>query len=242
MKDSRIRPFTLLLITVGCLSASGAWRIAASSARSAARDSAPATHANKIQGDSATLAGEMDEDEYVVISAVINGWDGPERGKPEKPENLLIIKDKTEAWAGFGGDDNPDAFYEELQKSSDELLAETITDFRAKNKQAQRLKSRFDVKVKYVLVSAEEIDGFFKEVDGETNRVMDGWKKFYEKYPKSGGFVNFSRVGFNSDKTQALVYQSHSCGGLCGGGSYLLFTKKSGVWVEKGSVGPVWVS
>jgi hypothetical protein len=192
--------------------------------------------ANKAQGDPATLAGEMDEDEYAVISAVIKGWDEPERGKPEKPARVLIIKDKTEAWESFGGDDNPDAFYEELKKSSDELLAETITDFRAKNKQAQRLKPRFDVKVKCVLVSAEEIDGFFRK------EGVDGWKSFYEKYPKSGGFVSFSRVGFNPARTQALVYQSHSCGGLCGGGSYLLYTKRDGGWVEKGSVGPAWVS
>src|SRR5205085_4160373 len=133
---------------------------------------------------------------------------------------VLVIKDKTEAWESFGGDDNPESFYEELKQSSDELLAETVDDFRARNKQAQRLRPRFDVKVKYLLVGAEEIDGFFEK------QGVAGWKSFYEKYPKSGGFVNFSRVGFNHAGTQALVYQGHSCGGLCGGGSYLLFTKK----------------
>ena len=41
-----------------------------------------------------------------------------------------------------------------------------------------------------------------------------------------------SAVGFNVDKTLALVYVGHSCGGLCGGGSYHLLKKAGEKWVE----------
>jgi len=53
-----------------------------------------------------------------------------------------------------------------------------------------------------------------------------------ERVPGSGGYVEMSAVGFNSDKTLALLYAGHSCGGLCGGGTYHLLKKADGKWTE----------
>jgi hypothetical protein len=39
-----------------------------------------------------------------------------------------------------------------------------------------------------------------------------------------------STVGFNGDRTRALVYVGHHCGSLCGGGGYHLLVKKGGKW------------
>jgi hypothetical protein len=194
---------------------------------------APAAPPARAMGAPANAAEELDAEEYAVISAAINGRHGQEEEK-ESSERVILIKDMTEPWMGFEGD--PERFVAELKESSKELSDETIQDYKAKNQQSHKLAARLDVKVHYVLVDADEINGFFKE------KGPGGWEDFYKKYPKSGGFTTFSRVGFNADRTQALVYQSHSCGGLCGGGSCLLFVKKDATWVRKGAVGGSWVS
>jgi hypothetical protein len=179
------------------------------------------------------LADEIDAEEYAVYSAIIDGLDKREGEAGGKAERVLVVSDMTEPWHDFT---NEDVFYAGLKESSKELLDETIEDYKARNRKPHKLSPRLSVKVRYALVDAGEIAGFFKK-NGPA-----GWKDFYSKYPTSGGFITFSRVGFNSDKTQALVYQSRHCGGLCGEGSCLLFVKKDGAWVEKGIVGGMWMS
>jgi hypothetical protein len=39
-----------------------------------------------------------------------------------------------------------------------------------------------------------------------------------------------SAIGFNNDRTRALVYVGHHCGSLCGGGRYHLLAKKDDKW------------
>lgn len=40
----------------------------------------------------------------------------------------------------------------------------------------------------------------------------------------------FSHVGFDRDRTQALVYVSYTCGGLCGDGQYVLLERSARGW------------
>lgn len=171
----------------------------------------------------------IEEEEYAVVSALINHY-----GRKEEAAHLLVIRDQPSPWSGFS-DDEKDKFYEDLKKSSPALMPETVDDLQAKNKEEYTFTRRFDIKRRYVFISEEEINTIF-------DKRGFGWDKFYQKYPGSGGFLTFSRVGFNADKTQALVYQSYSCGDLCGGGTYYLLTKENGIWTVKGSVGPAWVS
>ena len=171
----------------------------------------------------------IEEEEYAVYSALINANTGD-----ENRDRLLVINEQPSPWVGFLEEER-DKFYEDLKKSSPELMLETVEDLRAKNKEQHKFARHFDIKRRYILVSEKELDAFFKEGGG-------WWEEFYRKYPKSTGIATFSRVGFNADRTQALVYQGHSCGGLCGGGSYLLLVKSNGVWTNKGGIGPTWVS
>ena len=71
-----------------------------------------------------------------------------------------------------------------------------------------------------------------------------GWKNFYSKFPDSGGFITMSAVGFNVDKTVAVVYVGHRCGSLCGGGRYHFLQKTNGKWSEVNWQGTMctWVS
>ena len=56
------------------------------------------------------------------------------------------------------------------------------------------------------------------------------WNAYYRQYPDSGGLLEFSAVGFNPDKTIAVVYMGHSCGDLCGGGTFHVLEKIDGKW------------
>jgi len=60
----------------------------------------------------------------------------------------------------------------------------------------------------------------------------NGWKSFYKSYPQSGGYVIMSAVGFNREKTRAIVYTGSSCGALCGSWRFHLLEKINGNWKE----------
>jgi hypothetical protein len=65
------------------------------------------------------------------------------------------------------------------------------------------------------------------------------------RYPDSGGFMQVSAVGFDTARARAIVYMAHSCGGLCGGGTYHFLQKIDGVWREvkvQGMTSCTWVS
>jgi hypothetical protein len=54
--------------------------------------------------------------------------------------------------------------------------------------------------------------------------------EFETRFPNNLGFFVVSRVGLNLNKTEALLYFERFCGGLCGGGKYVLLRKVDGVW------------
>ncbi len=53
---------------------------------------------------------------------------------------------------------------------------------------------------------------------------------FEARFPDNFGYFVVSHVGLNLNKTEALFYVDHFCGGLCGGGGYVLLRKVNGVW------------
>jgi len=55
-----------------------------------------------------------------------------------------------------------------------------------------------------------------------------------------GTILTVSQIGFNTTKTQALVYRGMTSGFGDGVGEYILFEKKAGVWLVKDSV-KAWV-
>jgi hypothetical protein len=103
------------------------------------------------------------------------------------------------------------------------MLEPVIKNFIEINKQAWLLEKAIPMDVPYEFVFDKELDAIFAS-------GAEGWKNFYEKYPDSGGYNEVSAVGFNKDKTVAVVYVAHMCGGLCGGGSFHVLEKKDGKW------------
>jgi hypothetical protein len=160
------------------------------------------------------------EEEFAVYAAAIEKLfaGGEVTFDGHSKVTLLVIKYNTVA-DRFSPNilDNREYVKQELPSLSEV----TVNDYREKNREPSQLKDSFNLKIKHVLVSQEEIEQAFK--DG-------GWKGFYRKYPESGGYIGFSRVGFNPGMTQALVYFEHSCDLLCGSGLYVLLSKDSEGW------------
>ncbi|HKS82229.1 MAG TPA: hypothetical protein VJR23_12060 [Candidatus Acidoferrales bacterium] len=53
---------------------------------------------------------------------------------------------------------------------------------------------------------------------------------FEAKFPNNLGYFVVSHVGLNFKKNEALPFVEHFCGGLCGGGGYILVRKENGLW------------
>ena len=173
-----------------------------------------------------------DIDSYAVYNAIFT----PEKGEKVETNRRLIIEDETTDYPSYGDEDrsaclkpNPD---------QEKTLGPLIENYRKVNEKPSLLLRRFELPYKYELVEHAIVNGFFKE------KGPGGWPDFYKRFPDSNGYAYVSAVGFNDDKTLALVYAGHSCGGLCGGGSYYFMKKVDGRWTEVNFPGQTctWVS
>jgi hypothetical protein len=103
-----------------------------------------------------------------------------------------------------------------------EKVGPAISDYVRANAKPSLLQPRITVDIPYRLIAADELK-FVQTAD---------WDRFFQRYPDSGGWMELSAVGFNANKTVAVVYMGHHCGPLCGGGGFHVLEKKDGKWVN----------
>ena len=149
-----------------------------------------------------------DKEAYEVYSAIIpSEW--PLRNAHAKG---LIIQSETK---GYEMCLRPDDEWQEK-------IGPAISDYVRLNAKPSLLQPRIKVEVPYRLIIADELGSAIQAA---------GWEGFYQRYPDSGGWLELSAVGFNVNKTVAVVYMGHHCGWLCGGGGFHVLEKKDGKWV-----------
>jgi hypothetical protein len=168
---------------------------------------------------------DLSDEEYAVYSALIN------EKYLKEADKLIVILDETEGNT-IGGNE-PDR--DEIIRRLPSLLPFTIDDYEAKNKEPQGLRNLLRLNAEYVLLSERDRFQLF------IGQFAEGWERFKHKYPEAVSLVKLSKVGFNPEKNQALVYIDHSCGAKCGAGAYALLKKEGGVWTGEG-VAQIWVS
>jgi hypothetical protein len=164
----------------------------------------------------------VSEDEYAVFSTVIEKLYIQRRSA-----SFIVISNETESGPqpqpGKGpviGVSSPEEMKAALQNFSELTAA-----YQASTAEPAKLKHNFNLSVDYTLVSKKKALAQLAKQHGETTQ-------FSKSYPGSEtvGLVGLSRVGFNADHTQALLYAVHWCGNGCGDGLFVLLRKEANQW------------
>jgi len=168
----------------------------------------------------ATPLPDPDIEEYVVYNALL------ESKFAGANISQILFSDKTDVSSKALLERDLAAFQE-----STPLEGKLINSFTERNQQPYPLEPALDFGLDYQLLTQEEIDELRSQDEAS------GWTLLYDKYPNAYGFVYLSRVGFNADFTQALVYMSTYHYERLMEGDYYLMIKQDGRWVIKASYG-----
>lgn len=144
--------------------------------------------------------------------------------------NELIIKDKIKKLmisdqTGFirnleySDDASVEILIQNMRKSYEGAEDETLKDFDVKNRQPAKLNFNFELPVQYRLINKGELS---KGPGSETDNIS--------KNLRAGGLIEFSGVGFNQNKTQALIHIKYAYCPLCGFGRSMLLENINGHW------------
>ena len=103
-----------------------------------------------------------------------------------------------------------------------------VDDLLTKNRRKYAFDRRFNFRRSYVLLRNADFSRFFEE------RSNQGWDVFYGKFPDAEGFKTLSRVGFNREKTRALVYVVSAYTTIDTFTTFVLLRKQQRQWVRVG--------
>lgn len=202
------KPKALVVLLVGVLS----WSVFA----------ALATQTKKKASSAKSIGLALDEEEYAVFSVLIqtlyaNG------------AKVLVIDNFVSGCVPVGNNAEGERAW---QQSLDKLLSKlpklspkTIADFKSKTRTCRTVEAKLTLPTKYVLITQAERRAIFSKPD-----VKQSWQSFRQKYSGANGYINVSNIGFNEDRTQALVDTFRKCGDKCGGEKMVLLTKTNGKW------------
>lgn len=122
-------------------------------------------------------------------------------------------------------------FFTEFDSSSYALYR----DFEKKKWKSERLSKAFQLQIDVFLIKKPS----YKKLSRKS--AESRWKKFYDKYPESGGIFEFSDVHYSKDKTKAVVYFAVLRNGLNGRGAIVILAKTEGHWKVRHE-GNVWMN
>jgi len=175
----------------------------------------------------------QETEEAAVYSALVEQMSKNDRG------DLIVVQDRTVNAYSFPRaaleDNSLERLFEALQSDFPFAARETLASFRANNEQSWPIRNPFLLRTRSRLISQQEVERFSPSKPGIW------WGSFYRNYRGAAGFLMLSKVGFNREMNQALVYRAFACGDTCGFGSYVCLVKEGGRWRIR-SVAEQWVS
>jgi hypothetical protein len=175
------------------------------------------TSVSAARAQTSSDVGVSDE-EYEIYSAAL-------KQNYVKPDTkLMVIEDRTFRY-DFGDSEEP---WNDKYKGLT-IDRSAIEDYQAKNSRPSLLnKASLKLPVKFNLISDLDLKAIFHGTWGELE-----WIAYYRRFPDSSGFIMLSRIGFNTEHTQALLYLGSRCGPGCGDIHFLLLEKTNGTWTTK---------
>ena len=158
-----------------------------------------------------STADKLDDNEYQIYSLILN--------EKFTTSNDLVVKQKTSKSISISF---ANGYNQPLKTEFPNLDATIFTTLVENNVSAYNLDNKFSISTKTTtLISSEESLYIFNSKD-----VNQGWIDFYRKFPNSNGMIEMSRVGFNSDKSQAIVAVGHYYASLGADGLLIYLTKE----------------
>ncbi|GAL87390.1 hypothetical protein JCM21142_41374 [Sporocytophaga myxococcoides] len=155
----------------------------------------------------------LDDNEYQIYSVILNeNFEGNELLVEQKTSSLRLIINSN--------------YYETLKAENLNLDTAIFVDFDAKNSSTYYLNNKFETPTKSVTLISEEEKKYFASSQDPNN----GWDAFHKKYPKSNGIIQFSRIGFNVDKNQAIVEVSRYYASLGASGHLIYLVRENNSW------------
>ena len=136
-------------------------------------------------------------------------------------ENLVVNQDTPAVSASLGRE-----YIQSLKEAYPEMDTTVFWDYILVNDTVYYLENKFSVASKKVsLISNEEIQYIFNTMD-----INKGWEEFYRRFPNSTGTISFSRIGYNTDKTQAMVDMGNMYASLGGEGRLIFLKLENNEW------------
>lgn len=164
---------------------------------------------------------EISGEEYEVYSVAIQDFFTLSRKVKSVAITDYTIKDFSDLKSMWQTNDY-------FRQSFSALLPETIDNYAAANGKEHQVKNSFNLQLHYIFLTKSEVESIFKR--GTRVSEMEEWEAFYKKFPEIYTIASVSRVGFNSERNQALVYLEFWCRSLCGEGNYIFLNKQDGKW------------
>ncbi len=164
----------------------------------------------------------IDDEDYVLYSAIL---------KELFSGKAIALENQVSGCTGIGNNKEGENSFlkglDTLPQKLKKLSPKTIADFKSKSQLCRMLDSKLTPPVK--LISKQERRAIFSVKD-----MRKAWAVFNKKFPGANGYAIVSNIGFNEDRTQALVDISNKCGDKCGAEQFVLLTKSNGSWTVSG--------
>lgn len=149
---------------------------------------------------------DLDREEQAIYAVLLSDYDRPS----------IVLSQTTDSGFEFTGETSQ-------PEGLPDLSGELWENYLDRNDRSYPLSTEMEIGREYTLLDDEEMSDIF-------NNYEDGWDEFYRRYPDSPGITTFSRVGFNPDRTEALVYMGAQFHYLAGSGNLIRLEKQDGVW------------
>lgn len=172
-------------------------------------------------------------------------------GAQKDGERALVIKVVLDSVFRSQGDRAPiilvfdSLYHREFDPTYDDKLSrvadpsidpETIADFYAKSDHNVPFPKGVDDR-RLKLLSMTNIDRMHEEgrsieVSSASGELRDAgfWYAFAKRYTNAWGITFLSDVGFNKNRSQALIFVRHQCGGGCGNQEVIFLVRKGSSW------------
>lgn len=171
----------------------------------------------------------LDDVDYQIYSTVLT--------ETQANSKQLIVFQTSSKGMSISEEIGSDSYVKFFKSEIPDLDLTVFTDYNRINANAVNFDNKFTVNSKTVkLIGEEELNFIFSIGD-----INGSWEQFYKKYPNSNGYIRFSRIGYNTDKTWAFLEIGNFYASLGAEGAIVILKKENAAW-KIAKIQMTWIS